>query len=221
MGLAGAPGVVRLWAASGLARDEPAPLVVVHDGPDYARRGRLLRFLATGVTAGRLPPLRAALLAAPDRDNWYSANDAYAVALTAALPGLAPATRRIGLGASLGALAMLHAQRRYPQAFDALLLQSGSYFQPRFDEHESCFAHWNRIIGFVAEVLTARRAPRPVPVAMTCGADEENLANNRDMAAALAAQGHPVTFAEVPGRHDHDSWRPALRPQLTGLLAGW
>ena len=218
--MTGAPGVVRLWAASGLARDEPAPLVVVHDGPDYAGRGRLVRFLAAGVTARRLPPLRAALLAAPERDDWYSANDGYAGALARAVSGLAPATRRVGVGASLGALAMLHAQRRHPAAFDALLLQSGSFFQPRLDGQESGFAYWSRVTGFVAEVLAAGGAPRPVPVAMTCGADEENLANNREMAAALAAQGHPVTFAEVPGGHDYDSWRPAVRPPLTGLLAG-
>ena len=41
------------------------------------------------------------------------------------------ATVRIGVGVSLGALAMLHAHHTHPGTFDALFLQSGSFFTPR------------------------------------------------------------------------------------------
>jgi enterochelin esterase family protein len=54
---------------------------------------------------------------------------------------------------------------------------------------------------------------------MTCGADEENLHNNRLMAAALSAQGYPVDLATGPGEHDWNAWRGAFDPQLTRLLA--
>ncbi|WP_230858831.1 alpha/beta hydrolase [Actinoplanes aureus] len=123
----------------------------------------------------------------------------------------------VGAGASLGALAMLHAQRRHPAGFAGLFLQSGSFFQPRYDSQESGFQHWKRIVRFTTRTLRARRGPA-VPAAITCGAAEENLANNRDMADALAKQGYPVTTTENPDAHTWVGWRDALDPHLTSLL---
>jgi enterochelin esterase family protein len=53
---------------------------------------------------------------------------------------------------------------------------------------------------------------------LTCGAPEENLANNRDMAAALERQGYPVAFAELPDGHQWTGWRDGFHPHLTSLL---
>jgi enterochelin esterase-like enzyme len=124
------------------------------------------------------------------------------------------------MGASLGALAMLHTRCRHPDAFDGLFLQSGSYFQPSLDPQESGFRYWDRITRFVGTVLAAGPAARPLPISMTCGADEENLANNQELAAALLGQGYPVTFLVRPGGHDYRTWRASLHPPLTDLLAG-
>ena len=55
---------------------------------------------------------------------------------------------------------------------------------------------------------------------MTCGAEEENVYNNRVMANALAAQGYDAHLAEVPDLHNYTNWRDALDPHLTRLLAG-
>jgi enterochelin esterase family protein len=134
--------------------------------------------------------------------------------LTAALRADGPV---VGAGVSLGALAMLHAQRRHPGLFAGLFLQSGSYFQPRLDRQESGFARWLRIVRFVGRV---RRAPagRAVPVALTCGDAEENLANNRAMADYLRSGGYQVSFTENRGGHTWPAWRAALDPPLTSLL---
>jgi enterochelin esterase-like enzyme len=58
----------------------------------------------------------------------------------------------------------------------------------------------------------------PIPIGMTVGSAEENAANNRAMAAALAAQGYEVELAEVPDTHNYTSWRDAFDPHLTALL---
>src|SRR5215472_7678593 len=122
---------VLTWAPAGARDDEPLPLLIVHDGPEYDRLAGLTRYLSAGVTEGWLPCLRAALLGPGSRNRWYSANAGYARGLhqtvIPALTELMPSTARIGMGASLGALAMLHARCRYPEAFDALFLQSGSF----------------------------------------------------------------------------------------------
>lgn len=217
-----APVRGEVWAAEGLADDVPAPLLVVHDGPSYDAEAGLTAYLQHHIDRGSLPPLRAALLQAEPRDAWYSADPEYATALAAdVLPYLRsawPVTRTVGIGASLGALAWLHAQSSYPEVADGLFLQSGSYFRPETDAQESGFSRFPAIVRFVASVHRGPRPTRPVPTVVTCGADEENLANNRRMVRVLLRLGYRVRFVVVPGGHDYTSWRAAFDPHLPDLL---
>jgi enterochelin esterase family protein len=210
------------WCPAGAADDEPLPLIVVHDGPEYDTLASLTRYLAAGVAGKWLPRLRAALLGPGQRDRWYSANDRYARALRLvvipALTGALATTARVGMGTSLGGLAMLHAYCRYPGVFDALFVQSGSFFCPRFDSHERRFPYYQRIVRFVAAVHGGGLPPRPVPVVLTCGAIEENAQNNRLMAQALRAAGYQADLHEVPDVHNYTAWRDAFDPHLSGLL---
>jgi enterochelin esterase family protein len=211
-----------VWSPTGLGDKQPATLLVVHDGPEYDHLSRLTSYLAALVAVGELPPVRAALLPPGHRDSRYSADGAYTRALgLAVLPRLHAAVRTsatVGMGASLGALAILHAQRQYPDAFAGLFLQSGSFFHPSHDAHERRFPHYDRIERSVSTILRSGGHPSPVPTVMTCGTLEENLANNRIMARALAAQGYDVTLHEVPDVHNYTAWRDAFDPCLTELL---
>jgi enterochelin esterase-like enzyme len=203
---------VRVWRPRGT---EPAPLLVAHDGPEYDRLAGLTRYSAAMIAAGTLPPHRVALLAPGHRDEWYSGSALYARALlTDVLPALGPAHAPVGMGASLGALAMLHAHSRRP--FAALFLQSGSFFVPRFDAHEKRFPRYRRVVRVTRELH--RDAGRPVPATLTCGAAEENVHNNRVMARALGNQGFDAALHEVPDMHNYTGWRDALHPHLTRLL---
>ena len=143
-------------------------------------------------------PRRAARPAGRDED--YSASTRYARTLAATLPGLAPATAHAGLGASLGALALLHARWLHPGAFGALMLQSGSFFRQRWDRQESGFPRFRRISRFVGAVLHGGRAATPIPITLTCGAPEENLANNRAVATRAAPPGPRGHAARQPRR---------------------
>ena len=198
-------------------------VLVVHDGPEYRREAQIDRYVAASITAGRIAPCHLVLLPpGEDRFERYAASPAYARGLgLQVLPHLsdrlAGGRPVVAAGCSLGALALLHCQRRHPDAFAGLFLQSGSFFQPRFDRQESGFARYLRIVRFTGRVLRAADGPA-VPVTMTCGTIEENLANNRSMAEALRGQGYPVTFAPNEGGHDWAAWRGALDPHLTSLL---
>jgi enterochelin esterase-like enzyme len=209
---------LRLRTVGRPAQEARAPLLVVLDGPDYVSRARLLAVLRRQVEAGALPAHRVALVHADDRFEAFSASARYGRALAATLDELGRG-RRVGVGASLGALALLHVHRLEPRAFAGLFLQSGSFFVPRFDRHESAFQRYGRIVRFVRGVLGASGHDEPLLVAMTCGAGEENLHNNRLMAGALAAQGYAVSLADTAGEHDWTAWRDALHPHLTRLLA--
>jgi enterochelin esterase family protein len=215
---------IPVWSPPGVRKRRRLPLVVAHDGPDYARYGGLLTMLARLVAGGRVPPVRAALLAPVDRDEHYSASPAYTAALTGeilpalieAAPGRPDAV--VGVGASLGALAMLHAHRAgAPLA--GLLLQSGSFFTPVTDPQEAAYPRFGRITAFTAELLDGPGGVPPIAVTLTCGLAEENLANNRIVATTLAGQGYPAELVTGRDAHNWVAWRDLLDPHLTRLLA--
>ncbi len=191
--------------------DTESPLLLAHDGPEYAEHSTLLTLL------GQLPPLRAVLLGPSDRNETYSASARYARALTdEILPLLGPAPVTIGMGASLGALALLHAHRRHPESFDALFLQSGSFFRRR-DRYEAGFPRFDRISRFVGTTLT-RKPERPIAVTILCGTVEENFASNLVMYEALRRQGYDARFQEFRDGHNWVAWRDSFHPPLLRLL---
>jgi enterochelin esterase family protein len=132
---------------------------------------------------------------------------------------MAPSTVRVGVGVSLGGLAMLHAHRSFPDLFDALFLQSGSFFTPALDPQERHFSGFAAVSAFVAEVHASAVDDHPVPTVLTCGTAEENLANNRTMGATLDRLGYPSRLVEVRDAHNYIAWRDALHPHLTTLVS--
>ncbi|HEX6887286.1 MAG TPA: alpha/beta hydrolase-fold protein [Candidatus Nanopelagicales bacterium] len=202
---------------------EPLPLLVVHDGPEYAEYADLVRYLT--VLARIEPQLRCRvlLLAPVDRDRSYSASPAYARALvTRMLPQVtgAFATRGplVGVGSSLGGLAMLHAAVAHPATFGGVFSQSGSFFRPRTDDMERGYRYYGRIVRFVDDVDAEPARLAGLRVALTCGTGEENLANNRALARRLTRLGVPTVLLEHPDGHNHTGWRDSLDPGLRTLL---
>jgi enterochelin esterase-like enzyme len=210
-----------LWSAADVDPDEPLPLLLVHDGPEYAEYSSLVLLFDHLAAFGELPPFRAALLPPPaDRNETYSASARYARALVEDwLPGLGPYQGRpVGLGASLGALAWLHVHWTYPGTLAGLFLQSGSFFRRRLDPQESGAPRFARITRFVSRLFGGRAPGGRIPVTLTCGTAEENLANNREVAAALQRQGWPAVLVEHPDAHNWISWRDSLHPHLAELV---
>jgi len=215
---------VLLWSAAETDPAEPLPLLLVHDGPDYAQYSGIMRLFDHLVAFAELPPFRAALLPPPlDRNEMYSASARYARVLAEDwLPALADAApsagRPVALGASLGAVSFLHAHWTSPGLLGGLFLQSGSFFRRRFDAHESHVARFDRITRFVSTVAGTSGGPEPIPTTLTCGTGEENLDNNRFLAAALAARGWGASLVEHRDAHNWISWRDALHPHLAELV---
>ncbi|MBM6400606.1 alpha/beta hydrolase-fold protein [Phycicoccus sonneratiae] len=214
---------VDVWAPADLAPDEPAPLLLVHDGPEYDRLAAITRFSGAHVAAGLLPPHRVALTHPVLRDAWYSGSPQYL--RTVADAGLERLGERFALerpvvvlGASLGGLTALLLGLLAAPRVGGVVAQSGSFFQVRHDDSESGFPWFGRISRSVQAVLDMRHAEHPLVVGMTCGALEENAANNRDMASALTRAGHDVRYREVADLHNYTAWRDALDPTLTDVL---
>jgi enterochelin esterase-like enzyme len=219
----GASVGVRVWSPADTGPGTPLRMLLANDGPEYDALSSLTHFSAVMIAEGRLPPHRVALLAPGERNQWYSASAAYARVLAHDIvPALRDSFGLVGapaaMGASLGALAMLHAQRRFPRVFGGLFLQSGSFFMPRHDAQESGFERYARIVRFVRETLRGGQYAMPVPTTITVGRAEENAHNNREMARALAVQGYDVSLEEVADMHNYVGWRDAFDPHLAELL---
>lgn len=232
---------VTLWTPDGYG--DELPLLLAHDGPELAELAHVLDYSAALIASGALPPHRVALLTPGDRDLRYAANEQYGNALVLdVLPELAavapwPAsTKPVLAGLSLGALSALHIAWRHTEVFAGLFLQSGSFFTPDTDPQEAGYRNYDQVTAFVAQVLAAaNRQPEQsdslpqagspdsvylpgVVVAMTCGATEENIHNNRVMARALDRLGVPVDLTLQPDLHNFIAWCDALHPGLTRLL---
>jgi len=176
--------------------------LVVLDGPEYRARGLIRR--------------RDALLVhSPRREVEFACHRGFAARLDRELAGQ---RGLVGVGSSLGALALLHQHWTRPGPFAGLLLQSGSFFHRDTERYERDFARFGQVQRFVDRVLAGRRSPPRIPVTLTCGLGEQNLTNNRAVAEALAAHGWDVRLVEHPGGHDWQPWRLALREELPRLL---
>ena len=215
-----------LWTSAGHDHEDVLPLLVAHDGVEYAIYSALLAFLDRAVAHGRLPPMHAALLPPSRRNTDYGAFPGYARALVEEVipqveqhvrtPGTAAA--RVGMGASLGGLAMLHAHRLHPGVLGGLFLQSPSLFLAGVDDHERWLTSHPRIVRFVRGLLDRPGELLPIPIVMTCGAVEENLHGDTAVSGALAGAGCPVELDTVRDAHNWTAWRDTFDPHLAALL---
>ena len=186
-------------------------MLVAHDGPEYAEHSSLLSLLS------ELPPLRATLIGPVDRNEMYSASARYSRALAEEiLPALPSAPVRIGLGASLGALALFHAHRRYPDTFDALFLQSGSFFR-RAESYERNFPRYERIVRFVGGIHRNRPSARSRSCSAAARSRRTSRRTGRSRRRSASAA---TTFAlhEFRDGHNWVAWRDSFQPHLGQLL---
>lgn len=214
---------VTIWQPAGITADEPLPLMLVHDGPEYDQLSHITAYSGALIAAGLLPPHRLALAHPVMRDAWYSGSPQYL--RTISRQGLGTIAEEyavsapvVVMGASLGGLTALLVGLIGDPSIGGVFSQSGSFFQLHTDPMEHGFRYFHRISARVRQVLDAQHTDHPLRVGMTCGGLEENAANNRRMAAALRKAGHTVSHAEVPDLHNYTAWRDSLDPHLTSVL---
>lgn len=216
---------VTVWSPENLDPRQPAPLLLVHDGPEYDLLASITTFSANAIATARLPAHRVALAQPVDRDAWYSGSPRYLRTVTQAGLDAIDAEHPISgpvvvMGASLGGLTAVLAGLLGTARIGGVFAQSGSFFTDRHDSSERGFGYFDRISRMVRTVTDAAGPthPDPLVVGMTCGALEENAANNRAMAAALSRHGHEVTYREGRDLHNYTAWRDMLDPDLTDVL---
>lgn len=172
---------VSVWAPAPLDHTTPAPLLVVHDGPEYLELAALGRWAAAMVATKQIPTFRMALLQPVQRDDWYALDPDWPAAVAAIVDAVCRDWSVAGpivlMGASLGGLAALQTARATPMVaglpVGGVFSQSGSFFQPILDPQESDYPHFDRIAEWTTSVvggITSMSAPRELGAARAPGA---------------------------------------------------
>lgn len=194
---------------------EPTPLLVVYDGPDYYRRGKLVNLVDNLIAAKRMRPVAMAMVqnGRSARFLEYACSDStVAFILDRIIPlareqlNLVNSPGSFGvLGASMGGVMALYTALRVPQVFGFALSQSGAF---TIDQHE--LVAWD----------LARYAPvRDVRIWLDAGRFEWLLEPNRAMAAELARRGYSVDYLEFNAGHNYSAWSDDVWRGLEKLFA--
>lgn len=199
------------------AAQEPVPLLLVYDGPDYLRRASLATLVDNLIAQRRIQPIALAMLAngRGARMAEYGGSDGtlafvHEMVMPAArehLP-LIDITEQPGafgvMGASMGGLMALATGLRLPHIFGRVLSQSGAFY---FGSYPT-----------TAVELVEQGPARPVRIWMDVGRYEGLLDGNRRMAIQLQARGYDVAYREFNAGHNYSAWRDDLQRGLEALF---
>lgn len=206
------------------ALHDPEVVMYLHDGSDYRTHAALEAIVDNGSVTGLFPPIATVMLDPGVRTTEYAADPFHAMHLAAeVVPAVeelfvAPPKTRLAAGASLGAVAALHGAWTYPELFDGLVLQSGSFVT-------GLGGPFNRspVLAPVVRWMGRFHAePRPLPprIHMSCGRFDGLIGDNRSFAARLDDRGVELAFVEAADGHDWALWRDQLASALAHVLAG-
>jgi len=198
--------------------DQASPLVIVFDGRDYLRRGRLPVIVDNLIAAGRIRPIALALVdnGGQARMLEYACNDATVGFLLECVlplaqkhlnlidPGQRPGAHGL-LGASMGGLIALYTALRYPHVFGRVLSQSGAFqWGPR---------------DTVIFPLIRHVPPAPIKIWLDVGRYEWLLPANRLLRDLLQQQGYALEYREFNAGHNYPAWRDDVWRGLEWLFA--
>lgn len=197
--------------------DESLPLLVVYDGLDYLRRGKLAVIVDNLIAARRIRPLAIAFLqnGGTARMVEYGQAEptlAFVMGQVLSLAGRElnllnyekrPGTHGV-MGASMGGLMSVFTALKLPEVFGKAISQAGAF---------ELWGHETTTMQMV------RYFPKPdVRLWLDCGAMDFLLAPNRKMAALLSEKGYDFTYRESGGAHNYATWRNVCADGLEALF---
>ena len=201
------------------------PLIIIHDGGEYAEYASLKPSLDNLIDAGDIPPVVGVLIQAGNRMLEYPKGRRHARYVAGELlPAIEARYRvshdpkdRVLMGASLGAVASLATAFRFPGTFGGLVLKSGSFILDRSALRHRPDGVFHRVARLIQ---AASRVPDlPGTRAFVSTGELEGLADeNRALARFLKNRGVDVHFQSTWDGHHWHNWRDQLRDALMWVL---
>jgi enterochelin esterase family protein len=182
------------------------PLLIVYDGYDYLKRGKLATIVDNLIADQRIQPIAMAFLqnGRSRRNVEYFCSDATITWLDREILPLVKKHLKLlniedypgaygVLGSSAGGLMSMYTGFRMPEIFGKVLCQSGV-----FSMEERDFA----VVDFVRYSLA-----RDLKIWMDIGTLDELLEDNRRMVALLDKRQYNVVYREFSAGHNFTAWR--------------
>lgn len=199
--------------------DTPAPLMVVYDGRDYLRRGKLPEVIDQLIAQGAIPPIALAMIDHGKKSRYFEYNNSE-MTLGILLEGVFPlAQRELRLtepgaygviGASMGGLMALYTGLRFPQIFSRVISQSGAFLmKPR-----------GPMVEGLIDYLLRSQPTLPLKIWQDVGTYEWLLESNRALHTTLQTRGYDVTYREFNAGHNYTAWRDQLPEALQTTFGG-
>ena len=195
----------------------------------WAFKGAAHRTLAELVAAGDVPPM---VLAMPSDGLWRDGSgyvrhrgqdferwivDEVPLAARLAVPACGENSPLLIAGLSMGGFAALRLLGKYPDRFRAASAHSAITEASQLDALVTPGSRrdWSTAAADTSALAALRSASAPLPpFRFDCGRDDDLLAANRALHAALDAAGIAHGYAEHDGGHDWPYWRRHLADTL-------
>lgn len=195
----------------------PFPLLVIFDGQEYLRKGRIVQIIEALVKLGKVQPIAVALVENVYQNRFveYACNDGTVSFITRnvipsanALMPLMKTDEGKGvfgiMGASMGGLMALYTALRMPSIFGKVLCQAGAF---------KMFGDDFSIYEFVDGVIQ-----KPVEIWMNVGRFDFLYEENLRMKELLSKKGYQAELLVNDGGHNYTTWRNSIHLGLMKLF---
>lgn len=218
---------VTLYSPSRMRRDDPLPLLVVHDGGDFLTHAGFGTVLDNLMDRRLMADTVVAFTHPGDRLKEYGASIAHGRFLTAELvplleerlPLRAEPAGRVLAGASFGAIAALSAAVHAPGFYGGLLLESASFLYTVVGREHAGGPVFDPVVRFV-NAVRANPQPTVEHIFLSYGAFEPSAQRNLAMVDVLRRMADQVRVAEALDGHTWTGWRDRLLDALSWLFPG-
>lgn len=192
----------------------PFPLLVIFDGQEFLRKGKIVQIIETLIALGKMQPVAVALVENVYQNRFveYACNDGTVSFITrnvipsaATVMPLLDGEGALGImGASMGGLMALYTALRVPSIFGKVLCQAGAF--KMFGDDFSIYEFVNGV------------ARKHVDIWMNVGRFDFLYEENLRMKELLSKKGYAVELVENNGGHNYTTWRNSIHLGLMKLF---
>ncbi|ENX35676.1 hypothetical protein F889_00751 [Acinetobacter colistiniresistens] len=206
---------------------ETSPLIIFLDGQIWSQHLPILEKIRSCTELGLMHPASYAFLHSlnsKQRCLDYGCRDLFSQAIVEELIpylqksfSLSPSSPVILCGQSLGGLCALHSYLLYPDAFQGLILQSGSYWWSDYSNSPFLNGDTQRFLEVIEHYL--QPSASSTQIFISAGHYETDMREDSQQLYAKLSSILPVQIHTFAGGHDAINWETDLIDTLQTLLS--